>query len=104
MSGAPTERGDGYGADAVAGFLGDLVTREVRRMLNSLLSTIMRGTAQLVLGVALTVVGVWRVATALTAACARWLGDPILADALAGTVLLLIASAILLLAWRRMRR
>jgi hypothetical protein len=43
-------------------------------------------------------------ATALTTVCTHWLGDPILADVLAGSVLLLIAAAILLRTWGRMRR
>jgi hypothetical protein len=104
MSSPPTEPDDGYGTHAVAGYLEGLVIREARRILNRILSTIMLGTALLVLVVSLTVVGVWRMATALTTVCTHWLGDPILADVLAGSVLLLIAAAILLRTWGRMRR
>jgi hypothetical protein len=94
----------GFPFTAILTTFGQTLTHEIRRFVSALLLRVAIIILLLVTGIVLSVVGMLRLGDALALACAKWLGDPILGNALSGAVLIMIPLAVMWIMLRRLKR
>ena len=84
--------------------LGYTLGQEIRRKMVRILFGLATIILALVVGITFTIVGVLRLSDAFTHACRRWLGDPIMGDAVGGLAHILVPFVILLIIRSRLLR
>jgi hypothetical protein len=84
--------------------LGQTLGQELRRKMARILCKFPAIILVLAVGMTLTIAGVLRLSDALTLACRRWLGDPIMGDAVSGLAHILVPFVILLIIRSRLLR
>ena len=89
---------------AVIKQLGLTLGQEIRRKMVRIIFGIATIILVLVAGITFAIVGVLRLADALTQTCSRWLGDPIMGDALGCIALILVPLVIFLVIRSRLLR
>lgn len=84
--------------------LGQTLGQELRRKMVRILFRIATIILVLAAGMTLAIAGALHLADAMTQACRRWLGDPIMGDAVGGFALILVPIIIFLILRARLLR